>query len=89
MPYVPCDEAWCDDPHCQSDHWVPDPPKLNSYDAALEAGSTVLEAAFAEINNLNQVLTCTIPETSGEVREDLQMIADRLKELAARLKAAE
>jgi hypothetical protein len=24
MPYISCDEAWCDYPeHCQSDHWIP------------------------------------------------------------------
>lgn len=25
MPYIPCEEAWCDYPEqCWSDHWVPD-----------------------------------------------------------------
>lgn len=28
MPYISCEDAWCDYPEsCQSDHWVPGPDK--------------------------------------------------------------
>ena len=60
--------------------------KLISYDAIIESGGTVLEAASAELRNQAQVLGLNIDGLEGETREEIEEVIARMGELAETLK---
>jgi len=55
VPYVSCEEAWCDYPkHCQSDHWVPDPPLSDDLEKSIleiEAAKDAVEKALERLQD--------------------------------------